>query len=194
MATKTFPYVSVEQYLEYDRNSERPSEYISGVIIPVEDGKPWHGLIIANVIAVLKNGLSGGPCRVFSSSLRVSLDAKSSCVYPDITVVCGKLEYVDERQETVGNPKIAVEVLSPSTVNYDLGTKARWYWKVSSLTDLIFIEQDRIGIEHWHRASDGDWRRTTIEDASSTLKIDSVNIAFPVKEIYVGVELPHGGE
>jgi Uma2 family endonuclease len=101
---------------------------------------------------------------------------------------------VDERQETVGNPKIAIEVLSPSTVNYDLGTKARWYWKVSSLIDLIFVEQDRIAIEYWHRASDGDWRRTTIEDASSTLKIDSVNIAFRVKKIYAGVELPHAGE
>ena len=82
MVTKTFPYVTVEQYLEYDRNSERLSEYISGVIIPVEDGKPWHGLIIANVIASLKNGLSGGRCRVFSSFLRVGLDARSTYVYP----------------------------------------------------------------------------------------------------------------
>jgi Uma2 family endonuclease len=194
MATSTFPYVTPEQYLEYDRNSESRNEYIYSEIVPAEAVTESHSLIVANVIVGLKNRLSGRPCRVYASGPRTSLDPKKGYVYPDITVVCGQTEYLDSKKDTITNPKIAVEVLSPSTMNKDLGIKARLYWKVTSLTDLLFIEQESIGIEYWQRASNGEWKKTVIEDPAGILKIESANIEIPVAEIYAGVELPPAGE
>ncbi len=122
------------------------------------------------------------------------MDPKKGYAYPDVTVVCGQTQYLDSEKDTITNPKIAVEVLSPTTMNNDLGSKARMYWKVASLTDLIFIEQDRIGIEYWHRSSNDEWQKTIIEDPGGILKIESANIEIPVSEIYAGVELPPADE
>ena len=194
MASQPITDVAPEQYLEYDRNSKFKSEYIYGEIMPVEGGTAWHSLIGANVIRQLGNRLAGSPCRVFNSSLRVSLDPKKAYVYPDVTVVCGQLEYVDTKKDTITNPKVAVEVLSPSTMNRDLGVKARLYWKVASLTDLIFIEQEKVGIEHWFRLASGKWDSTILEDAGEVLKIESIGCEIPVRELYDGVELPPAGE
>jgi Uma2 family endonuclease len=194
MASQTFPYVTPEQYLEYDRNSEFRNEYISGEVMPVEAVTESHSLIVANVVRQLGNRLSGSPCRVYASGPRTALDPKKGYVYPDVTVACGQRQYLDARRDTVTNPKIAVEVLSPSTINYDLGLKARLYWAVASLTDLIFIQQDKVEIEYWHRANDGEWKKTLVEDPTGILKIESVSCEISVTEIYEGVDLPPAGE
>jgi Uma2 family endonuclease len=194
MATQALPFITPEQYLEYDRNSERPNEYIFGEILPMEATTESHCLIVANMIFRLSSKFYGTPCLVYATGLRVSLNQKKGYVYPDITVVCGQREYLDARKDTMTNPKIAVEVLSPSTSKYDLGPKARLYWKVPSLSDLIFIAQDQVEIEYWHRSSDEDWRRTVIESLSDILKIESSNIEIPLSEIYAGVDLPPADE
>ena len=190
MATQPLPYVTPEQYLEYDHNSEVSNEYIFGEIVPMEAVTESHSLIVANVIHGLKSRISGGPCRVYASGPRTCLDPKKGYVYPDVTVVCGQREYLDAKKETVTNPKIAVEILSPSTLNYDLGVKARLYWAVPSLTDLIFVEQNKVWLECWFRVPGGKWDKTILESLGDILKIESINCEIPVSAIYDGVELP----
>ena len=194
MATRSLPYVTPEQYLEFDRNSEFKNEYIFGEVVCMAGGSPRHARIIANAIRELGIRLSEGPCGVFSSELRVTLNPKTGYVYPDVTVACGELEYVDGHEDTITNPKLVVEVLSPTTRNHDLGDKARLYWKVPSLSDVIFIEQSRIGIEHWHRSSDGGWRNTELEDPDGLLTLESLNCQIPVTKFYLGVKLPAAGQ
>jgi Uma2 family endonuclease len=190
MSTPALPYVTPEQYLEFDRSSDRTHEYLFGEIIPVESGTVAHSLIGANSLVAIANRLSTDSCRAYNPNLRVCVDRKSSYVYPDVTVVCGKLEYTDGRQDTVTNPKIIVEVLSPTTLNYDLGAKTRMYWKIASLTDLLFIDQEKVWIEYWFRSPGGKWDHLEFESLSDTVHIVSSAIDIPVTEIYAGVELP----
>jgi len=194
MPTRTFPYFTAEQYLTFDRSSEFKNEYIFGDIVCMAGGTPRHALIMTNAAGELRNRLSGGCCRVYSSDLRVSLNPKTGYVYPDVTVVCGELEYVDKQKDTIANPKLVVEVLSPTTLDHDLGVKARLYWEAPSLSDLLFIEQDKVGIEHWYRASDGEWKRTVLRALDAVLDIRSLNCQIPVAQLYLGVELPSAGE
>ena len=123
MATQPVPHLTAEEYLEFDRNSEFRNQYIYGEVAPRVGGTPWHSLISGNAVYEFRNRFSAHGCRVFDSSLRVCLNRKTSYAYPDTTVVCGELEYSDEEEDTVSNPKIVVEVLSPTTKNYDLGPK-----------------------------------------------------------------------
>ena len=134
----------------------------------------------------LGNHLSGGPCRVLSSNMRV--DTKSAHVYPDVTVVSGTPEFIDRRKDTLTNPKLVVEVLSPSTRNNDLGAKTRLYMKMPILSDVIFIGQDKIWIEQWHRSGDGGWKNTTLEALDGILEIESLSCNIPVFAIYSGVD------
>ena len=190
MSTQSVPLVTPEEYLAYDRASEVKNEYVFGEIVSMAGASPWHSLLAANALGVFYKQLSGGKCRVFDSSLRVCLDQHSSYAYPDVTVVCGVLEYVDEKKDTAANPKVIVEVLSPTTRNYDLGDKARMYSRIPSLTDLLLIAQDRVSIEHWRRLPNGHWEIGAVEDRQASIQIESVACALSVAEIYAGVELP----
>jgi Uma2 family endonuclease len=194
MATQTLPYVTPEQYLEFERSSEFKNEYIFGEILCMAGGSPRHSLISCNAIRELGIRLSGGHCGVYGSDLRVALNPKLGYVYPDVTVVCGELEYVDSHEDTITNPKVAVEVLSPTTKNRDLGVKARLYFEAPSLSDLVFIEQSEIGIEHFHRTIDGECIRTALKKDDGVLNIESLNCQIPVARLYLGVKLPAAGE
>ena len=192
MATQSLPYVTPEQYLELDRDAEFKSEYILGEMVSMPGGSFKHNTITVNASSELRARLSKGPCRVLSSDMRVAVDTKSGYLYPDVSVVCGAPEFVDGHDDTITNPKLVVEVLSPSTRNYDLGIKARLYLKVPSLSDLVIIEQDRVWIEHWHRSGDGGWKNTVLEDPDGVLEIASLNCRIPVAEIYSGVDWTNG--
>lgn len=187
MATLPLSYVTPEQYLEYDRNAEYKNEYFFGEIVSMAGGTSRHSRIAVNLIRQLGNRLADGPRGVFNSDLRVCLNQKTTYVYPDVTVACEPLEYVDGRRDTITNPKLVVEVLSPGTVTEDR-KKGLSYFKVPSLTDLIFIEQNHVWIEHWYRAPDGGWINNEIEDAEGVLKIDSLKCEVPVAAIYSGLE------
>ena len=190
MASQPSPYYTPEQYFEIDRNSEFKNEYIDGEIVPMVGGTPWHSLICSNVIYGFRNRFSANSCHVFDSSLRVRLDGKKIYGYPDMTVVCGQLEFSPENEDTVTNPKIVVEVLSPTTENYDLGPKLRLYWSIPSLTDILLVEQSRVWIEYWFREPGGEWSKRVLENLQDSLRIESAHCDIPVTELYAGVEFP----
>jgi Uma2 family endonuclease len=191
MATQSLPYVTPEQYLEFDRNAEYKHEYFFGEIVAMPGGSFQHNLIAANATGELRNRLLGGPCRVLNSDMRIAIDKKTGYVYPDASVVCGQPEYTDEHKDTITNPKLVVEVLSPSTRKYDLGVKIHLYLKVPVLSDLLLVEQDKVWIEHWYRSTDGGWKNTVLE--GGILEITSLNCQIPLSDIYLGVELPAAG-
>jgi Uma2 family endonuclease len=189
MSSQAVPYVTPEEYLKFERSSEFRHEYVFGEIVEMVAGTYAHGLIGANVIAAFANHLPKGPCRVVASSARVMLHRDLLYSYPDATVVCGKPEFLDPEADTLTNPKLIVEVLSPTTRNYDLGDKTRMYWQIPSLTDLLVIEQDKVWIEYWSREPGGKWDRKLANDPGDVLKIDSLDCGLPVAEIYSGVEM-----
>ena len=190
MSTQPVPYVTPEEYLEFDRKSDTRHEYVFGEIVPVTGAIPWHGLIVGNMGVAVGKRIFAGPCRMFVTSLRVCLDRQTSYGYPDVAVVCGPLEYLDDHNDTVMNPKLIAEVLSPSTRNYDLGDKARMYSRIPSLEELLLIDQGQIWIEHWRRQPNGHWDIEVVEDPQAIIRLDSLGCEAPVSEIYMGVEFP----
>ncbi len=145
-------------------------------------------MLTANAVRVFGVRLLGSACTVYTSDLRVCLDRKAAYAHPDLTVVCGDLEFTDQKQDTVANPMIVAEVLSPSTRDYDLGPKLRYYWKIPSLTHVILIEQQRVWIEHWFRAPGETWTKREAEDRQAVLELQSVNCEIPVAELYASIQ------
>lgn len=189
MVGQPLPYVTADEYLRFERDAEFRSEYVDGQVVPVTGGTADHSLITANTIFSLKTVLAKKTCRVFDSSLMVMLRRESSYAYPDVTVVCGKPEFLSPTSETLVNPKVIVEVLSPTTRNYDLGDKARLYWQLPSLAGLLLVDQDRVWIEYWSREPGGKWERDVITDLADVVKIRALECELPVSEIYAQVEL-----
>ena len=127
--------------------------------------------------------LRGGPCRAFSSDLRIRVPATGLATYPDVTVVCGPLEADPDSGATVTNPAVIIEVLSPSTKDYDLGEKFEHYRKLPSLQAVVYVWQDRRQIEIRARTGDA-WRSETC-GSGGVAKIEALGCTLDVDALYV---------
>ena len=190
MATESKPFLTPEQYLEQERKAEYKSEYLSGEVFAMSGASRYHGRIVANVIAELNTRLRSRPCNVYGSDLRVHIPATSLYTYPDLVVTCGKEEFLDEQFDTLLNPLLIVEVLSPSTADYDRGGKFFHYRSIPCFSEYLTIAQDRVLVEHWIRQSDHSWLFADHARADEAIVLKSLDIEVIVGALYEKVEFP----
>jgi len=172
------------EYIDLDADSRVKHEFLDGLVWAMAGGSPEHAALAAAIVAALSAGLRGRTCRVFTSDLRIRVRATGLATYPDVTVVCGKLEVdpSDAKGQTVVNPRVIVEVLSPSTEIYDRGEKLAHYKRIESLDDIVLIAHDRRRIEVWHR-EDGTWSLDVAHGGQSA-QLASIDCALAVDEVY----------
>src|SRR5205823_6184606 len=130
------------------------------------------------------------PCTVYNSDLRIRVLATGLYTYPDASVICGKLEFDDEEDDTVLNPTLLVEVLSKSTEAYDRGQKWVQYQKIPALREYLLISQDSPRIERFLRNPDDTWTPTTVSGLDQTLQLPSVGVTISLAEIFHRVDFP----
>jgi len=176
-----------EEYLELERKAEHKSEYINGEIIAMSGGSVVHGRIGTNVLRDISNRIEGTSCEAFGSDTRVQTGALHYC-YPDVTVICGKPFVEDSHKDTLLNPILIVEILSPSTQQYDRGVKFDRYKRVESLQEYVLISQDEPRIERFLRLDSGAWEETVVEGLESTVRLESIGIELELCRVYQRVE------
>jgi Uma2 family endonuclease len=181
----------VSEYLVFERAAHERHEYRDGEILAMAGGTYKHGLILANVIRELGNALKGKPCRALESNLRVRIPRTPLYTYPDASVVCGEPKYdpSDEALETITNPRVLLEVLSPSTEGYDRGAKFTRYRQIETLEEYVLISQDVPRVEVFLRHADGTWLFTAFSGLETRAKLAALGIELPLAEIYAGVEM-----
>jgi len=179
-----------EEYLSIERNSDFKSEYIGGKIYAMAGGSSEHSIITMNIAGEFYSQLKGSPCRIYSSDMRVKVSSTGLYTYPDVTVVCGEPQYLDEHGDVLLNPTVIVEVLSPSTAAYDRGEKGEHYRTLESLTDYIVVAQDRRWFEHYSRLGDNQWVLTTAKAIDQDIKLTSIGCTLRMADIYNNVAIP----
>jgi Uma2 family endonuclease len=177
--------LTAEQYLAIERAAEFKSEFVDGEMYAMSGGTNRHGRIQRNLIVELDLALRGSPCEPFGSDSRVKVSSRAF-VYPDATVVCGARDAEDE-DDVLVDPVTIFEVLSPSTEKYDRGLKSRLYRNIDSLKDYILVSQEQIHIEQFTRQPNGVWTIRDYPGPDQELKIDSIEVAIPLRRIYRGV-------
>ncbi len=182
--------ISIEEYLQRERQAEIKSEYFDGEIFAMAGGSLNHSLIAANFIGETRQFLKNGPCQIFTSDLRVKVDATGLYTYPDATVVCGQLEFDDEKRDTLVNPTVLVEVLSESTEKYDRGRKSHHYRQIPSLSVLVLISQEDLHVEWQTRGAGDSWLLQERSGLEQSIDLEPLGISIPMAEIYRGVTLP----
>lgn len=179
---------SAEEYLALDREADCKSEYVAGDIFAMGGASPKHVLIAGNTAGEFRNRLRDTACQVYSADLRIQAKANNAYHYPDVAIVCGRPEYRDAKKDTVTNPLIIVEVLSPATQSYDRGDKFVSYRRLASLREYILIAQETCHVEHYVRTEEG-WAFTEIADCQGELAVPTLGISIPLAEIYAKVAL-----
>src|SRR2546425_5264216 len=135
MASQTLPYITPEEYLKAERQSEFKSEYYAGQVYAMAGATPRHTRIATNFVIKLGSALAGGPCQVFNSDMRAHIPATGLYTYPDVSVVCGEPVFV--QSDNLANPIVVVEVLSKSSERNDRTTKFLDYQSVPSLKEYL---------------------------------------------------------
>ncbi len=184
------PKISETEYLDMDRSAEIKHEYFDGEIFAMTGASEPHNLIVANVIRELGNGLKHTPCRVYASDMRLKVSETGLFTYPDVMVVCGEREFVDQRGDTLENPDLIVEVLSHSTESYDRGKKFEHYRRLSSLKEYVLISQSRRKIEKYYRTRNRKWIYSETEPESGDILLESVGCELRLFEVYHKIEFP----
>jgi Uma2 family endonuclease len=176
-----------EEYLALEELADTKSEYYKGQIFAMSGGSINHNRIGSNVNALLNVGLENTPCEAFNSDLRIYIKAHDLFTYPDVSVLCGEPAFYNNRTDSITNPVVIVEVLSPSTKDYDRGQKFEFYRSLPSLQDYVVIHQDQILIEYHHKVGIGRWLLIEFTDLDETLIIQAIDFALPLRRIYARV-------
>jgi Uma2 family endonuclease len=179
------PRATFAEYLARERASETKHELINGDIYAMAGGTLRHGLLSLNVGAELRAQLRDRPCRVFNSDVRVRVLETGLATYPDVSVVCGKVALDPEDENSLANPVVLVEVLSPSTESYDRNAKFAHYRRIPSLREYVLISQDEQHIEHYRRNEDGTWTLRDVRPPGA-VELASIGCSLSLAELYRG--------
>lgn len=179
------PRLSYGEYARREEVNEQRHEYLDGEVFAMAGGTLEHSALIAEVLRILGNQLEGRPCRAFESNARVRT-SEIHGTYPDVTVVCGRVERDPEDPNTILNPTLLVEVLSPGTEGYDRSKKFERYRSLPSFKEYVLVSFREPRIESHLRNDDGTWTETFAK-TSETVTLRSVDVRMSVDAVYRGL-------
>ena len=181
-------YITPEAYLASERRAKYKSEYIHGEVLAISGASRAHNIITVDITTELNIQLRPRSCEIYSGDMRVKTNSTGSYFYPDVVVVCDKPQFEDNVFDTLLNPILVVEVLSPSTEVYDKGEKFAHYQELASLREYILVSQDRIRVEHY-RLIETQWVGKEFHTSEDVLLFDSIECKLPLQDIYTRVTL-----
>ena len=176
-------YLTPAEYLDMERKAVTKNEYLSGQIVAMSGASNAHNIITINTAYQLYDQLLDRDCLVYASDMRVRVQDPVSYFYPDVTVVCGEPRLEDDVFDTLLNPTVVIEVLSPSTAAYDRHEKFTRYQQIASLKEYILISQTRMHVEH-HLRQGSRWRATEFQEFDDVVSVPSIKCELLLGHIY----------
>ncbi len=178
---------TVEEYFVVEAMSPVRNEYFDGEILALAGGSPNHNQISRNVLLALEPKVREGRCESLGSDTRI-LTVSGLYTYPDAVVICGPVILSSGPLETITNPTVLIEVLSPSTRAYDRGEKFELYRSIPTFRDYLLIEQSAVDVEHRRRSGD-QWssdRKTSLHDV---IRLESIGVDLEIADLYLRVQM-----
>ena len=185
------PRITPAEYLVTERAAEHKSDYYRGEMFSMAGGTSPHARIAANLIIAIGRRLDDKPCQTYTSDMKVHVPGTEFFAYPDVSLLCGEGQFVDEHEDCLLNPGLIAEVLSPSTQNYDR-EKFFPYQQLPSLNHYLLVHQKRAFIEHFIRPEGGgEWSykfaghpEVPAKGLADALVLHSLGLEIPLSEIY----------
>ena len=180
-------FLSPEEYLARERKALTKSEYRSGQVYALPGASRKHNIIAVHVSGELYIQLKERSCEIYTNDMRVKVSSTGTYTYPDVVVVCEEPQFEDSHFDTLLNPTVLIEVLSPSTAAYDRGEKFASYQKLDSLCEYVLISQDKVCVEHYLR-QEQTWDLTEFHFLSDLFRLTSIGCELSLQAIYAKVQ------
>lgn len=182
--------MSIQEYLEFEKNSIDKHEYYRGEIFIRAGAMPKHNVIFKNVFGSVAMHLKGKSCQPYGSDLRINIPENTLFTYPDISIICGDIVTSEHDEDTATQPVVLIEILSKSTKDYDRGSKFKLYRDIPTLKEYILIDSESISIEAFSINQNNHWELKEYKTVENTLSIATIDFQLPLIEIYEGTKLP----
>ncbi len=189
MSTLPKTFLTPEEYLGIERQAEYKSEYYKGEMFAMAGASYAQNLVVSNLLFQLRQGLRSRPCSVLPGDMRVLVSPTGLYTYPDVVVVCNEPRFLTEQKDTLLNPSLLVEVLSPSTEAYDRGRKFEHYQSIESLSEYLLVASDRLHADLFTRQADGRWLLTSASRMEDSLDLQSAGCRLTLADLYEKVDL-----
>lgn len=180
---------TIAEYLEIEQEADDKHEYFRGEIFAMAGASPKHNIIFRNLFRELAYALKGKPCQPYGSDQRIHIPKNGLFTYPDISVICGDIDTSKEDQNSLIHPVIIVEILSPSTKDYDRGSKFTFYRAITSLKEYILVDSESISVEVFRLNESKFWQLEEHNQLTQSLRLQTLGFSIPIQEIYDGVNL-----
>jgi Uma2 family endonuclease len=178
-----------DEYLALERKAEYKSEFYDGEIFAMSGASREHNDIAVQLSFLIRQHLKGKTYRMHNSDMRVQV-SPTKYTYPDLTVVCGQRQFKDAGLDTLLNPTVIFEILSPTTEFYDRGRKAHLYREIPSLQQLVLISQEAYEIEVSTRQPDGSWSLRLYKGLEASAELTPIGYTLRLGELYEPVIEP----
>ncbi len=175
---------TIEEYLEMENAALEKHEYYKGEIFAMSGASGRHNVISSNLIISLGISLKGNSCQPYGSDMRIHIPENSLFIYPDISIICGDVISSNEEENTAIHPTVIIEILSPSTRNYDRGEKFMLYRAIPALKNYILVDSESIHAEHFAINKEGLWQLKEHNKIYEEIFIETLNVKLPMKEVY----------
>ncbi len=176
---------TIDEWLAYEEETHTRYEYINGDIYAMSGGTEEHNIISGNIFGELRNQLRDSSCHTFNPDMRVKINDEKF-VYPDVSVVCGKRDYADEKRTMLINPILVVEVFSPTSTQYDFVTKAEYYKSLPSVQAYLLVDQSRVYTQLQVRSHDA-WTVYEFTQLDDVIPLTMINCKLPLSEVYLDI-------
>jgi Uma2 family endonuclease len=187
MSSEPVRRLSPEDYLAFERQAEIKHEYVDGEVFAMSGASARHNVIVANLVIELGLQFRGRPCRVFSSDQRVAVSADGPFYYPDLAALCAEPRFLDEQFDTLLNPEVVIEVLSPSTEAFARGLKFAHYRAIPSVREVVFVTQDAVRVERFVRR-EGEWVLSDHAGLDAVVELAALGCRLELARVYDKVE------
>jgi Uma2 family endonuclease len=181
------PTFTADDYLAWEPTQLDRHEYLDGEVFAMAGAEDRHVTVAMNIAFAVRQHLSGSPCRTYMNDMRLHVTAVNSYFYPDVLVTCSALDLASPKAKT--EPKLIIEVLSPSTAAYDRGLKFSHYRNLVSLEEYVLIDLDTRTTDCYRKGADGLWvlhpfaRDESVELASVALTLSAAQLFADVVEL-----------
>lgn len=190
-------FISEEEFWVFEDAAATKHEWFDGEIFDwgcgvtdMAGGTVEHAAVAMNIGIAIGSQLRGTTCRIVGSDQQVRVEATGLMTYPDLVVYCQPYRFEPRHPNTLLNPVVLIEVLSPSTADYDRTAKLDGYKQIASVQDVLLIEPARVRVEWFHRVDDAQWLHRVETDLANTIALDSIQGTLSGSEIYQTIELP----
>ncbi len=188
-----------EEYLAFERaaTDERHEFYKGeifqmyghGELLAMSGAGLRHNIIFSNLFGEICSQLKGKPCRPFGPDMRMNIPENTLFTYPDISVYCDEAGSTSEVEDTLTQPTVIIEILSPSATSYDRGAKFKLYRDIPSLREYVLVDTATLNVEAFRINTSKHWELEEFKLLSAILNFPAIHINIPLTAIYQGTKI-----